>query len=145
MEKVAFPGSRSLQGGMLTAMPFGPTLIIFLFAIYGLANAIAVLKIGQYFIGTSHCSEKDCKKEGHPKETRKGLGRVPYLGDLLYCPPCLAFWFGMAMSHFVVSPAAAGGLVGPWWQGMAIDGLIASGMIWILHLTAERLGHGVDM
>lgn len=142
---MAFPGGRALQGGLLTMPTFGPALIIFLAAIYGLANAIAVLKIGQFFIGKSHCAEKGCTNPGHPLETRKGIGRVPYLGDLFYCPPCLAFWFGMAMSRFVVSPAIAGGLVGPWWQAMAIDGLIASGMIFLMHLTAERLGHGVDI
>jgi hypothetical protein len=128
---------------MPVTMPFGPTLIIFVFAIYGLANAIAVLKIGQYFIGTSHCSKKDCASLGHPKETRKGLGRIPYLGDMLYCPPCLSFWFGMAMSRFVVSPAST--VMAGSWVSMVVDGLIASAVSYLLHLTAERLGQGTDV
>lgn len=145
MEKVAFPGGRALQGGLQLMPTFWPTLIIFLFSIYGLANAIAVLKIGQFIFGQSHCTQKDCKNAGHPKETRKGLGMIPYLGDLFYCPPCLAFWFGMGLARLGVSPALGSGFMGPWWVAMMIDGLIASGVVWLLHLTAERLGHGVDV
>lgn len=122
--------------------PWGLVLFVFLFSVYGLANAIAVLKIGQYFLGKSHCGEKDCKKDGHPKETRKGLGQVPYLGDVFYCPPCLAFWIGMACSKLILSPSAL--LVEASWKATLLDGLLASGVIWILHMTAERLGSGLD-
>lgn len=128
----------------MTTAPFGIVLVIFIFAIYGLANAIAVLKIGRFFLGQSHCSKKDCQAPGHPKETRKGLGRIPYLGDLFYCPPCLAFWFGMGLSRFVLSPALSGG-VSNLWVAMVLDGLIASAVIYLLHLTAERLSHGLDI
>jgi hypothetical protein len=118
-------------------------LFIFLMAIYGLANAIAVLKIGQFIFGISHCRKEGCVASRHPRELRKFLGRVPYLGDLFYCPPCLAFWFGMGMSRFVVSPFAF--VTDVAWKATVMDGLLASGVVWLLHLFAERLGHGLDV
>jgi hypothetical protein len=121
----------------------GVVLFIFLLAIYGLANAIAVLKIGQYVFGISHCRKENCTAPRHPKEFRKFLGRIPYLGDLFYCPPCLAFWFGMAVSRLVVSPFAF--VTDSALKATVMDGLLASGVIWILHLIAERLGHGLDV
>lgn len=104
-------------------------LVVFLFATYGLANAIAVLKIGRYFLGTFN--------------ERKGLGKIPYLGDLFYCPPCLAFWIGMGISIFALSPSAY--IMKNRIEGTVLDGLMASGAIWILHLVAERLGHKLDI
>lgn len=121
----------------------GIVLFVFLGAIYGLANAIAVLKIGQLIFGFSHCPDKDCTKVGHPKELRKFLGRIPYLGDLFYCPPCLAFWFGMGISRLGISPSAF--VTDVAWTATVVDGLLASGIIWLLHLIAERLGHGLDL
>jgi hypothetical protein len=104
-------------------------LAIFVLAVYGVSNAIAVLKIGKYFLGT--WSE------------RKTLGRIPYLGDLFYCPPCLAFWFGMAGSVWFMSPASD--WIALWWKAMIVDGLVASGVVYLSHLTAERLGHGLGV
>lgn len=119
----------------------GVVLFIFLIAVYGFSNALAVLKIGQFIFGLSHCPEKPCARPGHPKELRKGLGRIPYLGELFYCPPCLAFWFGLAVSRLVVSPS--GFVIENAWAAMGMDGLMASGVIWLLHLIAERLGHNL--
>lgn len=102
-------------------------LALFVLVVYGLANAIAVLKIGRYFIGTV--------------TDRKFLGRVPYLGDLLYCPPCVAFWIGMAFSWGLLSPASD--WIAVWWKAMIMDGLAASGAIYLVHVTAERLGHNL--
>jgi hypothetical protein len=107
----------------------GIALFVFLCAVFGLASAIAVLKFGRYFLGTV--------------KARKGIGRIPYVGDLFYCPPCLAFWIGMAMSKWVLSPSSA--VVPVWWQAMLCDGLMACGVVWLLHLLAERLGHGIDV
>lgn len=118
-------------------------LFVFVFSIYGLANAIAVLKIGQFIFGLGHCPEKDCTEPDHPKDLRRFLGRIPYFGDLFYCPPCLAFWFGIALSRAAVSPCAL--VVESAWEATLMDGLLASGCIWILHLVAERLGHGLDL
>lgn len=117
------------------------SLILFLFAVYGLSNAIAVLKIGQYIFGLGHCTEKDCKAPGHPREKRKFLGRIPYLGDLFYCPPCLAFWIGMAFSLAVFSPASQ--FTNVQWKAVITDGLAASGMIWLLHAWAMRTIEGI--
>lgn len=117
--------------------------LIFVLAVYGLANAVAVLKIGRYFLGSSHCRKDGCQSAGHPFETRKGLGRLPYLGDLLYCPPCIGFWVGMGFSVWFLSAAAP--FVQVWWKAMIIDGLSASAAAYLAHLTAERLSHNLDI
>lgn len=104
-------------------------LLVFVLAVYGLANAISVLKFGRYFLGTH--------------SERKFLGRVPIFGDLLYCPPCLSFWIGMAGSVFFVSPSAE--WVTLWWKAMLVDGLVASAFAYFCHLAAERLSHGLDI
>lgn len=111
------------------------TFVLFIAAVYGLANAIAVLKIGRFIFGVGYCPTENCTAPGHPHELRKWIGRIPYLGDLFYCPPCLAFWIGMAMSAWIFSPAAP--FVKETWQYVLIDGLAASGVVWMLHLRAE--------
>lgn len=118
-------------------------LFIFLAAVYGLSTAIAVLKIGQHIFGLGHCPNKECSHKGHPKELRRFLGRIPVLGDLFYCPPCLAFWIGSMLSLFVLSPSS---LVVPV-RGFsaALDGLMACGVVWLLHVSAEKLAHGLDL
>lgn len=102
-------------------------LALYLLAVYGLANAFT-LKIGIWIVGT--------------QKERRGPGRIPYLGEVFYCPPCLSFWIGMACSRWFLSPASA--LVGVWWKAMLIDGLAACGTSWLLHVTAERLLGGLD-
>lgn len=124
--QVALAGGRPLQGRVLSMSRF-VLLLLFILAVYGLANAIAVLKIGRFFLGTV----KD----------RKFVGRIPYLGDLFYCPPCLAFWIGMLFSWQGLSPTAD--LVTLGWRAILVDGLVASAAAYILHLSAERLGHGL--
>jgi hypothetical protein len=114
-------------------------LLIFVFAVYGLANAIAVLKFGQLFFGIGYCTKEGCDAKGHPKELRVGPGRIPWLGDIFYCPPCLAFWIGMVFSLVVLSPTSV--LTPVVWKATVMDGLVASGAIWLLHLIAERLAH----
>lgn len=104
-------------------------LIVFVMAVYGLANAIAVLKFGRYFLGTH--------------SERKGLGRIPYMGDLFYCPPCLAFWIGIGCSWVLFSPASAWVFVA--WKAAIIDGLMVSGFAYVLHLSSERLGHNLGV
>jgi hypothetical protein len=118
-------------------------LAIFLLAVYGLSNAIAVLKIGRYFLGEGYCHEEGCPSPRHPKDLRKGLGRIPYLGDLFYCPPCLAFWLGMGASHFMLSPAAA--FVAVPWKGMVADGLAASAAAWIVYTWTEKNALGTKI
>lgn len=118
------------------------SLILFLLAVYGLSNAIAVLKIGRYFLGVGHCTEKECKAPGHPHDKRRFLGRIPYLGDLFYCPPCLGFWIGIAFSVLIFSPASEFTRVQ--WKSAVTDGLAASGMIWLLHAWAMRTIDGIE-
>jgi len=121
-----------------------PILACFLFflSVYGLANAFT-LKIGQFIFGKSHCRKKECAVLGHPHETRKFLGRIPWLGDLFYCVPCLSFWIGMAASVWLFSPAALISLV--WWKAMLVDGLAASGVTWIFLVWTERQADGLDI
>lgn len=103
--------------------------LVFVTAVYGLANAIAVLKIGRYFLGTV--------------KERKFLGKIPYIGDLFYCPPCVAFWIGLFISSQGFSPAASFVRVSEY--SMIVDGLSASAIAYLLHMTAERLSHGLDV
>jgi len=129
-------------------------LVVFLLAVYGLASALAVLKFGQYFFGIGYCKKKDCpvadcscdeilKKEGHPKEHRKFLGRIPFFGDIFYCPPCISFYIGMAFSAFILSPSRA--LVPIWWKAMIMDGLAAVAFSYFVHVLVEKLSHGLDV
>ncbi len=149
-------------------MPF----IYFALAVYGVANAIAVLKIGIYFFGEpvdeiilktgeklpgrivsdqavsfeieGPYGEKTTvpKTEIHKIQKRKGLGRIPYLGDLFYCPACLSFWIGMGISAWVFSPSTE--LVPFRPHAIILDGLVASSISWILHVLTMKLAHGVD-
>lgn len=109
-------GGGPLQGGLLMIK-----LILFFLAVYGLANAIAVLKTRLV--------------------VQAIFGRIPILKDLIKCPPCLSFWIGMAFSYFCFSPSFefmknAGAAV-------VVDGLAASGFTWIIHVTAERIAFGL--
>ncbi|HXX92245.1 MAG TPA: hypothetical protein VEN81_01345 [Planctomycetota bacterium] len=104
-------------------------LILFLLAIYGLASALTVLKFGQYFFGTY--------------KERKFLGRVPFFGDIFYCPPCISFYLGMAASVFILSPSRD--LVPVWWKAMLLDGLAAVAFSYLAHAAAEKLTHGLDV
>lgn len=104
-------------------------LVVFVMAVYGLANAIAVLKFGKYFLGTY--------------SERKFLGKIPFLGDLFYCPPCLSFWIGMGFSWAFLSPSSEWVFV--WWKAMLVDGLLASAFAYLFHLTSERLGHNLGI
>jgi len=98
------------------------TLVVFIAAVYGLANAIAVLKAGALI--------------------RKAVAKVPVLSDFVKCPPCLSFWIGMAVSAWVLSPASQ--VCAPGWRPIVIDGLAASGIVWLLHVAAERTAFGLD-
>lgn len=92
-------------------------LILFLLAVYGVANAVAILKTRVIFEFL--------------------FGKIPVLRELIKCPPCIAFWVGMACSCFLLSPAST--FCQKWWGAMLIDGFMAVGAVWLLHLKAERL------
>jgi hypothetical protein len=49
----------------------------------------------------------------------------------------------MAFSLLVLSPTSA--LTPVVWKATVMDGLVASGAIWLLHLIAERLAHQLEL
>ncbi len=106
-------------------------LVVFLMAVYGLANALTVLKFGRYFFGT------------WKKEDRKFLGKIPFFGDIFYCPPCISFYIGMAVSIWFLSPSRV--MVPIWWKAAILDGLAAVAFSYLAHATAEKLTHGLDV
>ncbi len=127
---------------MLQEAP-GLALVLYVLSVFGLANAIAVLKIGRYFFGRERCREENCPHPRHPYDLRRFLGRIPYVGDLFYCTACLGFWIGMAFSKAAYSVSSL--LIERPWLATVSDGLIACAGCWLLFLVAERLGHGIDL
>lgn len=111
-------------------------LLVMALAIYGLTNAIAVLKAGHPLRSFLEMMEL---------QTRNKSGKTfwAFWRILFKCPPCLSFWFGMAASVWVLSITRS--LVPEWWMAMLMDGFILCGTSWLLHLAAERLGHGLDV
>lgn len=96
-------------------------LAIFVLAVYGLASGATVLKARVV--------------------TRAALGWIPIFGKgVSRCPACFAFWAGAIVS-LIVSPASQ--VCENRWAATVLDGLIASGSTWLLHVTQERLRHGV--
>lgn len=116
---------------------------LYLMAVHGLANAIAFLKVGRWIFGLGYCEEEGCPAQGHPKEHRRFLARIPHFGDLFFCPPCLSFWIGIAFSRFIFSPALLlSGIPILWWKAALADGLAASAFSFFAHLWAQRAIHG---
>lgn len=111
-------------------------LIVMALAVYGLANAIAVLKAG-YPIRTMFEILESRTKD-------KVFKSIWTFWRILFkCPPCLSFWIGMAASVWVLSITK--GLIAEWWMAMIVDGFILCGTSWLIHLAAERLGYGLDV
>lgn len=92
-------------------------LIIFLLSVYGVANAVVVLKTRLVFHAV--------------------LGRVWIVKDMILCPPCVGFWTGIVFGRWILSPASFYGCAGI--PGLLLDGFSALGAVWLLHLKAERL------
>lgn len=119
----------------LLTMEQASRLALFLLSVYGLANAIAVLKAGKpvrflaalvppRYPGRDHC--------GTP------CARTPLL-DLVSCPACLGFWIGGLLSYTVFSPTAFMlGVTGL--RGALVDGFAALAFCWIVHVILCRLG-----
>lgn len=118
MAKVALACLRTLQERLLRML----SLVVFIFAVYGLSNALTVLKTRVILQST--------------------LGRVPIVGKMAYCPACVAFWLGLAASVWVLSPASLAGAQG--WTARLLDACMACGVTYILHVLAERLGYGLE-
>lgn len=97
-------------------------LVVFVLSVYGLANGATVLKARLL--------------------TRAVLGWIPVFGyGVSRCPACFAFWAGVAVSLLAISPSAQ--VCQSRWIAPVLDGLIASGCSWLLHVTQERLRYGV--
>jgi hypothetical protein len=114
-------GGGEVQGRMLKEHPFYG-FVVFVFAVWGLANAIGVLKVG------------------HP--IREFLKNTPVLKDLFRCPACLGFWMGMAASWFLFSPSLScfpKDFPDSKVAAMVVDGLVCSGANWILYCVCTRL------
>jgi len=93
------------------------SIALFSLAVFGVANAVVVLKTRLVFQAL--------------------FGKIPILRDLIKCPPCVSFWVGMVTSFFVFSPASS--FCHHRWASTLVDGFLAVGAVWLLHLKAERL------
>ena len=96
---------------------------VFLFAVYGFSNAVTVLKFGKWI--------------------RTVTAPIPFLGALLKCPACLAFWAGLLISWQVMSPSLP--FCDARWKAMLADGLAASGFSYIVHVIMEKTGLGLEL
>lgn len=98
------------------------SLVLFWVAVYGLANAIAILKAGV--------------------PIRAITGKIPVLSHLFKCPTCLSFWIGMGCSFWFFSPASQ--VCPTVWKHVLVDGVAAAGFSYMAHVTMEKLGFGID-
>jgi len=109
-------------------------LVLLSLAVYGAANAIAVLKVGHPL--RSFLETREVKSQSGFGKAFWGFWRA-----LFKCPPCLSFWIGMAASHWTFSITR--GMMPELWLSVVADGFILCATSWLLHLVAERLGHGL--
>jgi hypothetical protein len=112
------------------------SLAVFLLATYGLANAIAVLKAGKPI---RNLLERLAQP---PWEWPFRKAPWRFLHALFRCPPCLAFWIGVAFSVWLLSPASA--FCAERWKAVVLDGLAASAFSYLTHVTMEKMGLGVE-
>ena len=95
-------------------------LFIFLLAVYGGTNIVAVLKTRKIFEFV--------------------FGRIPVLGTLIRCPICVSIWIGISLSLWVISPSTQ--VVDERWRAVLLDGLAGLGFTFICHVTMDRLSGG---
>ncbi|MBT4111495.1 hypothetical protein HOE37_06570 [Candidatus Woesearchaeota archaeon] len=66
---------------------------------------------------------------------------VNKLGELLLCPMCLGFWFGMLFSLLIFNPVVAFAIG---WKGIILSGFVGSASCWILSALSNALfRHGL--
>lgn len=116
-------------------MRWGVTEVLFwAITIYGFATAVAVLHAGKVLVRA-------------PLEwLAKKIWLLKPLSALVCCPACMAFWTGLALSAGEFSPMR--GLLGeryPEALSLGCDGFAALGSTWLLHVAAEKLGHGIEL
>jgi len=106
--------------------------VIFALAVYGLANAISVLKAGRPLRWLA------ARIPPWYRVDRDGITvRRSMVLDLLECPPCLSFWIGLLMSLLIWSPMST------WIHRMPeasfVDGLACSAVSWVMHVVTDRV------
>lgn len=116
-------------------MKWGATeLVFFSIVVYGLATSIAVLHAGKVLV------------RDPLNWIAARIWILKPLAAVVCCPACLAFWIGLCLSAADISPIH--GLFGSRYAdvlSLSCDGFFALGSTWLLHVTAEKLGHGLEL
>lgn len=106
-------------------------------AVYGISNAIAVLKFGQYYI--------------HPL-----ADHIPVVRNMVHCVACTSMWIGVLASWIVFSPIQLAwhalqlacpelSLAAlPMWKTLFMDGAAASAVSYLLYSFTEWLDPTVN-
>lgn len=95
-------------------------LVVFILAVYGAAAAITVLRAGAPLRWLVKSSQE--------------------LSHFLHCPACVGFWIGCAASAFVYAGPALASSTSFNWLLVLVDGLVACGSCWIIHVVLCKLG-----
>lgn len=97
--------------------------LFYLLAVYGAANAVAVLNFGAYYI--------------HPWATR-----IPVVRHVVKCAACSAGWIGALVSFTFYSPSAlalsALAIHLPLWKTALVDAAAASAVSYLLYSLTEH-------
>lgn len=108
------------------------TLVLFSILTYAISNHLV------YAHGPFHVYDKirEIAEKVHPQ-----------LGELFSCMICMPTWIGMGLSVFnsLLFPSVTLTPFNdyefsdmPWWIIMALDGFLASGIVWLIHTLQEH-------
>jgi len=108
----------------MTALLIFFASVFYLFAVYGAANAVAVLNFGVFYI--------------HPWATR-----IPVVKHVVKCVACCSAWVGVLVSLVFYSPTSltlvALSIQLPQWKTVLVDGAAASAVSYLLYSLTEHL------
>lgn len=97
--------------------------LFYLLAVYGAANAVAVLNFGMFYV--------------HP-----WASRIPVVRHVVKCVACSAGWIGVLVSLVFFSPTmltlVALSIQLPSWKTALIDGAAASAISYVLYSLTEH-------
>lgn len=117
-------------------------IFLFLLAEMGLSWSITVLAIGapirQLFDTLFGRPPKLIKGKGGKKKYVEA--ELTKLQILVRCPACIGFWIALAISKGIYSPCLDSGLTGVIILASVLDGLVAVGVNWVMHVVLTRLG-----
>ena len=106
----------------MTALLIFFAALFYLLAVYGAANAVAVLNFGKFYI--------------HPWATR-----IPVVRHIVKCVACSAAWIGVLVSLVFFSPTSltltALSFHLPQWKTVLVDGAAASAVSYLLYSLTE--------